>query len=234
MIIGAVQFNILPCALLWSDKIGQNNQRVNSKFEENSAFEMLEDDGNGKMKESDPHDAKNLDDSRVQAPVKLCDRAVQLKSNTPYIIFSFGIALAYTTSLVALIFIVDEFLDSGHSKNDGDLGLLLFNVAGTFGRLFPGLLQQLPWVKPLMVPAFASILNALFVICFGMAKLLALKLVAVCALGVPFGTFITCFSVTVLNIVGHNLLEDAMGVTLMVIGFMTIPSGPLCGKYSLA
>lgn len=190
---------------------------------------LLKNDKNKELKESDQHDVKNLDTSTDQTSVKLCERAIQLKSNIPYILYSFGQALANSTTFNTgcIVFIVDECLESGLSKNDGDHGLLLFNVAGTFGRLLPGLLQQLPCIKPLMVPVFASAVNAVTFLCFGIANMLGLKLGAICALGAPFGMFITCLSVTVLNIVGLNLLEDAMGVTLFVIGCLSISSGPL-------
>lgn len=230
LIIGGIELNILPCTLLWSRT---TNKKVEVKsnrilIDTVDKFGTTYDTNNTSIQttEVDPYEK-----SRANKQTTLCERVKKLKSNAPFVMFTFGSAISFTTMLVILVFIVDEFQDSGHAPEDGNLGLLVYNCAGIFGRLIPGMLLQLPCMKPMMVPALATAGNVVIVICFGIAKSLSLKVVTAGALGVHFGMTLTCLSVSMLDIVGPDLLGNAMGVAYFVNGLLNIPIGLLGGKY---
>ncbi|XP_045175603.2 monocarboxylate transporter 12-like isoform X2 [Mercenaria mercenaria] len=238
LLSGGIVMNTIPAALLWTqpEHILPKNRRKKGKT--NNAYTSEETES--RTEDRVQNDYKNEIVPRHGETVEI--KKVKYMQNTEhgllrsikllfkdkcFILFVLGMALAYPPIMLLITFIVDVFTDSGLSQTDANFGLLLMNAFSIGGRLLPGLLLQSRHISSLMVPAFASIVTGVCMAGLILVRSLSLKLVFSSVVGIPLGIFVSCFSVTNLDIVGPSQLGNASGLTLTASGLVSIAAGPV-------
>ncbi|XP_045176440.2 monocarboxylate transporter 1-like isoform X2 [Mercenaria mercenaria] len=153
-----------------------------------------------------------------------------LACNPSFVLFAIGLAVAYPALGILFIFIVDLFLDAGLSEDNATFGLLLVHMFSIFGRLLPGLVLQSKRVPALSVPICASIVTSAAMA--GLVAVTDLKqlLLLLGLIGIPYGVFVSVFSVTTLKIVGIDRLSNAIGVHFTLNGIGSAVAGPISGS----
>lgn len=168
------------------------------------------------------------DEKNTKEPVSKCLKA--LVCNPSFVLFAIGLAIAYPALGILFIFVVDLFLDTGLTESDATFGLLLVHLFSIFGRLLPGLILQSKHVPALFVPICASIVTSAVMAALVVVDGLSEHLVLLSLIGVPYGVFVSVFSVTTLKLVGIEKLPNAIGIHFTLNGIGSALAGPISGK----
>lgn len=155
----------------------------------------------------------------------------ELALNPSFVLFAVGMGIAYPALGILFIFIVDLFMDAGLTIEEASLGMLLVHLFSILGRLIPGILMQSKRVSTLSVPIVASVVTSISMAGLAYANILELCLFLCCLIGVPYGIFVSVFSVTSLKLAGISRLSNAIGVLFTLNGLGTAIAGPTSGRY---
>jgi hypothetical protein len=155
----------------------------------------------------------------------------QLAFNPSFVLFAIGMGVAYPALGILFIFIVDLFLDAGLTEEEASLGLLLIHMFSIFGRLVPGIIMQSGRISTLSVPIFAALVTSGAMVGLAFVQTLEINLFLCCLIGLPYGMFVSVFSVTSLKLVGIKRLSNAIGVLFTLNGLGSGLAGPVSGMY---
>ncbi|XP_060600806.1 monocarboxylate transporter 12-like isoform X2 [Ruditapes philippinarum] len=153
----------------------------------------------------------------------------QLAFNPSFVLFAVGMGVAYPALGILFIFIVDLFLDAGLTEEEASLGLLLVHMFSIFGRLVPGIIMQSGRISTLSVPIFAALVTSGAMVGLAFVQTLEINLFLCCLIGLPYGMFVSVFSVTSLKLVGIKRLSNAIGVLFTLNGLGSGLAGPVSG-----
>ena len=154
----------------------------------------------------------------------------QLALNPSFVLFAIGMGVAYPALGILFIFIVDLFLDAGLTKEEASLGLLLVHMFSIFGRLLPGTIMLSKRIATLSVPISAALVTSAAMVGLAFVQKLEINLLLCCVIGLPYGMFVSVFSVTSLKLVGIKRLSNAIGVLFTLNGLGSGLAGPVSGK----
>ncbi|XP_045175480.2 monocarboxylate transporter 12-like isoform X2 [Mercenaria mercenaria] len=185
------------------------------------------DDKQGRRKTEDKRNPEVKANNRGKDTV--WESLKQLAFNPSFVLFAVGMGVAYPALGILFIFIVDLFLDAGLTEEEASLGLLLVHMFSIFGRLLPGIVMQSRRIASLSVPIFAALLTSSAMVGLAFVKSLEVNLFLCCLIGLPYGVFVSVFSVTTLKLVGIKQLSNAIGVLFTLNGLGSGLAGPISG-----
>lgn len=153
-----------------------------------------------------------------------------IMKNIQFMIFMVGCVVAYPSVGLLMIFVADVFRDKGLALNDVAFGLLLMNIVNIIGRLIPGAMMQSKRIPTLFCPLFASLVATAVLVGISLSTSRGFIIGVLVLSGIPFGMFITMFSVISTKLVGAKNLPTAIGLIFSANCIGNAIAGPVSGK----
>ncbi|KAL5015519.1 hypothetical protein ScPMuIL_009789 [Solemya velum] len=146
-----------------------------------------------------------------------------------FITLTFAISTSIACIELLVITVVDYSRELGFSKEDGVFVLLLMNISNLFGRLFPGILKQLPNISVLAIPVVHCVVASM-TMCLLTLVTSYWQLASLMCLGhFIHGGFYTIIPLSVIRLLPSRLVSLGTGILFSLLGVLEMTLGPAAG-----